>query len=98
MRHPEFRCSRRPSNRSVLELQLVRWVRLRHGFGGIRRGWTHALHDHVLDKHGCERFIAGVALDSRDGFYDVHIAALSPDRITAIQRSLRRLGNEELAA
>ncbi len=52
----------------------------------------------MLDVHGRERPVVVVALDPRDGLYDVHIAALSPDCISAVERRLRRLGNEELAA
>src|SRR6266566_2984831 len=37
-------------------------------------------------------------LVARDGLHDIHIAALSPDCVTAVERRLRRLGNEELAA
>ena len=50
---------------------LVRRVCRRHGFGGICWGGTDTLHDHVLDMHGCDRSIAAVALDTRDGLYDM---------------------------
>src|SRR6267378_8276263 len=82
----------------ILELHLVRRVRRRHGFGGVCRGGTDTLHDHVLDMHGCDRPVAAVALDPRDGLYDIQVAALSPDRITTIESRLQSLGNEELAA
>src|SRR3981189_3088216 len=48
--------------------------------------------------HGCDRPVAAVALDPRDGLYDVQVAALSPDRVTTIESRLQRLGNKELAA
>src|SRR6195256_3987022 len=46
----------------------------------------------------CDGPVAAVALDPRDGLYDVQVAALSPDRVTTIESRLQRLGNEELAA
>src|SRR5256885_12497037 len=77
---------------------LVRRVRRGHGFGGVCRGGTYTLHDHVLDMDRCDRPVAAVALDPRDGLYDVQVAALSPDRITTIESWLQRLSNKELAA
>src|SRR6266436_2556838 len=82
----------------ILKLHLVRRVRGRHGFGGVCWGGTYALHDHMLDMDGCDRPVAAVALDPRDGLYDIQGAALSPDRITTIESRLQRLGNKELAA
>src|SRR5712664_1068122 len=77
---------------------LIRRVRRWHGFGGVCRGGTDTLHDYVLDMDRCDRPVAAVALDTRDGLYDIQVAALSPDRITTIESRLQRLGNKELAA
>ena len=71
MRHPKFRFTGRPSQLLIIKLYLVGRIRRRHGFGGICRCGADALHNHMRDKHGRERFVAAVALDTRDGFYDI---------------------------
>src|ERR1700687_5342959 len=74
---------------------LGRAVRQR-GLRGI--GWSgpYSLDDHALNMERRDRRVAGVARHSRNRFHDVHIFALSPDRVFSIERWIGGLGDKEV--
>ena len=68
-----------------------------HSFRGIGRRRSYAFHHHVHHMHRRERLILAITLYGGDGLHHVDILALPPNRIAAVQRRLRRLGNKKLA-
>src|SRR5450759_2989294 len=58
----------------------------RRGFRGIGWSGAYALDDHALNKDRRDRHVTNVVRHSRNRFHDVHIFALSPDRVFSVER------------